>query len=127
MTDKVVKFHSSKGPKKWLLWVGISLSVLITGFVLYWRIYKKQQQITKLRTEAELAKADAARKQFEMKHAESTEKFQQLVAEANALSTLAETKRQDILKADKEIESDLAQIKALKAWKDLDAYNKQQR
>lgn len=127
MINKILAYQVATGPKKWILWLTISISVLLAIAAIYWAIKRREKQIAKLRTEAELAAQQAEQVRYNMIRENDKNRLLELAAEANEMQHLADTKRQEIAKNEKDLAAELKQVEALKSWNDLDKYNRQGR
>lgn len=127
MIPAVDKYHAAKGPKKWVLWVSVSVVVFLTLIALYLSIRRRQKEIAALRTQAEMASLKAEQNRFEMSRAKDDQQLQELVNQTNELQHSADLKRREISKNEKDLAAELKQVEALKSWKDLDAYNRRGR
>jgi len=127
MISNILKYHAAKGPKKWILWLVISIASFIAIFAIYKRLKVRGKELEKLHAEVDEADRKTAQIQYEVMREKSSNKIAALLLEAQKLKTLAEAKRVEIAKNDKEFDADLKQVKALESWKDLDAYNEKSR
>jgi hypothetical protein len=120
----VVKYHFTTGPKKWVLYVTVSISVLLALIGLYLSIRRRQKTIETLRNESEEAAQKAAQIRYDMQRNNDNQQLIALVDKTNELQRTADLKRQEISKNERDLASELKQVKALKSWKDLDAYSR---
>jgi len=127
MISNILKYHASSGPKKWILWIVISVAVLAAVIALYLKLNKRQQDIKRLRIEADLAEQHAKNIRFDILREQDSTKLIGLADKARAFQVVADTKRAEITQNEKEFEAEYKQVKALESWKDLDAYNKKSR
>jgi len=127
MISNILKYHAAKGPKKWILWLVISIASFIAIFAIYKRLKVRGKELEKLHAEVDEADRKTAQIQYEVMREKSSDKIAALLLEAQKLKALAEAKRAEIAKNDKEFDTDLKQVKALESWKDLDAYNEKSR
>ena len=127
MISNILKYHAAKGPKKWILWLVISIASFIAIFAIYKRLKVRGKELEKLHAEVDEADRKTAQIQYEVMREKSSDKIAALLLEAQKLKALAEAKRAEITKNDKEFDTDLKQVKALESWKDLDAYNEKSR
>jgi hypothetical protein len=127
MISNILKYHAAKGPKKWVLWLVVSIAALIAIVALYIRMNRRQQLITKLRNDADSASQKAEQLRFKIVHEQDAVKLNEMVAQAQVLQDTANAKRAEIAKNAKEFAAEYKQVKALESWKDLDAYNQKSR
>lgn len=123
----ILKYHAATGPKKWILWLVLSITVFIALVALYMKLNKRQEELKKLRTEAELTAQKAEQTRYDIMREKDSSKLVGLLDQANALQKTADTKYAEIAKSEKEFEAEYKQVKALESWRDLDAYNKKSR
>jgi predicted transposase YdaD len=123
----ILKYHASTGPKKWILWIVVSITVFIAVFALYMKLNKRRQEIEKMHNEADLAAQKAEQVRADILREKDQSKLVGLLDQAHELQKTADAKRNEIAKSEKEFEADLKQVKALESWKDLDAYNQKSR
>jgi hypothetical protein len=127
MTPKILNYHAASGPKKWILWLVVSVAAFVACFALYVRLSKRKDQLAKLHNEVDLAGVKAEQVRFDMLHEKNAAKLADLLKQAHALQRIADAKNAEIAKNEKEFEAEYKQVKALESWKDLDAYNQKSR
>lgn len=127
MISNILKYHAAKGPKKWVLWVVISLVASVTLLALYMRLNKRQAELRKLRINAELTDQKSEQLRFDVMREKDTVKLADMLRQAQILQKAAEAQRAEIVKNEKEFNAEYKQVKALESWKDLDAYNRKSR
>jgi len=125
--SSILKYHASTGPKKWILWIVVSITVFIAVFALYIKLNKRHDELKKLRTEADLAAQKADQVRADILREKDQSKLVGLLDQAHELQKTADAKRDEIAKSEKEFEAEYKQVKALESWKDLDAYNQKSR
>lgn len=123
----IVKYHASTGPKKWILWVVLSVTVFIAIVALYMKLQKRQEELKKLRTAAELTDQKAEQLRFDVMREKDATKLAGMLTQAEALHKEAEAKREEIAWNEKAFQAEYKQVKVLESWRDLDAYNKKSR
>lgn len=123
----IVKYHAATGPKKWILWIVVSVTAFIALVALYMKLNKRQEDLKKLRTEAELAAKKVEQVRYDIMREKDSSKLVGLLDQAHVLQKTADDKRAEIAKNEKEFEAEYKQVKALESWRDLDAYNKKSR
>lgn len=124
---KIQDYFSSRGPRRWVLWLYISLSVLAAGVVFYFWYAAKQRQIAKLKTAAVKAAVKAENIRYRMGLDRDVAELKYLASQANEWQHTADNIRSEIAKHEKEVHKQLTKITELKSWKELDVYNKQGR
>ena len=127
MNTRINDYLSSKGPRRWGLWLYISLSVLAAGIVFYFWYAAKQRQITKLKTAAVRAAVKAENVRYSMSVDRDVAELKYLASQANEWQHTADRLRSEIAKHEKEVTVQLTKVAELKSWKELDIYNKQGR
>jgi hypothetical protein len=127
MSFNISKYHAALGPKKWVLWLFLSLTVGITILVVYYKTVQRGKLIGKLRTEADLASLKAEKVRYDLLRAAGTEKVAVLLDEACALQTQSHARETQIKLLEKANDAELKKIQALKSWRDLDEYNRRSR
>lgn len=127
MTPNILKYHAASGPKKWILWVVLSVTVLITIAAMYLRLSKRQQELKKLHIEADLAALKADQTRADILREKDSSKLVELLDQAHTLQKTADAKRAEIAQSQRVFTEEYKQVKALESWRDLDAYNKKSR
>lgn len=127
MISNILKYHGAKGPKKWILWLLISVGVLVATLAIYIRLNKRKHEIVKLHKEADLMNLKVEQVRFDMIHEKNAVKLADLLIQAQELQKAAVAKSAEIAENEKAFEAEFKQVKALESWKDLDAYNQKSR
>jgi len=125
--SSILKYHASTGPKKWILWIVLSVAVFIALVALYMKLQKRQEELKKLRTAAELTDQKAEQLRFDVMREKDATKLTEMLTQAEALHKEAAAKREEIAWNEKAFQAEYKQVKALESWKDLDAYNQKSR
>jgi acyl-CoA synthetase (NDP forming) len=118
------KYSISKKWKRWLLWLPLSLAVLFSLLILYWKYRKKNKELTGLRTEAEIKRTQLAHLQHKLDTEEDKVVLERLKTEFNETAHAVDLIQRTIVKTEADAQAALKQIEALKTWDDLDKYNR---
>lgn len=127
MVSNVIKYHTSTGHKKWIWWLVASITVFVLLLVLYTRLHRRGQTITKLRTQAETALKKAQQLRYAAARESKQEYLQELLAQAEVLEQRARDKDEEMQRNEKLFTDEFKKIRALESWKDLDTYNAKSR
>lgn len=127
MIEKINEYKTAKGPRKWLLWVSITLTVIAMSVGFYFWHKAKTRQIIKLKAEAAKAAIKAEDTRIEILNTNDKTAIKELAAKANEWQHLADRIRGEAAVHEKEVSEKLRQLSGLKTWIELDKYNKQGR
>lgn len=127
MLAKIAAYYAAKGPKRWALWMYISLGVLAAGTVFYFWYSKKKREIAKLKLEAAKASIDAENARYAMVLTSDEAELDRLREQSNEYQHQAAQLRTQIATEEQQVAKRLKAITELKSWEDIDKYNKQGR
>jgi hypothetical protein len=127
VSDIIGNYHKATGPKRWALWLVLSVLAFVFMFYYYWRASRSYKELARVRSEFELKTIALEDARYKIQVAGKENDLKDLIKEYDDISKDIRQQNLIVNKATEKVKAAIQDMGMLKTWDDLDAYNQRGR